>query len=421
METKLEKDRPSKWNSIGAVALGILVYSGQLQASPILSWVPVNVTYVAAGIAVAAFLLTFLRQTLTPLIFVPIGLWASFMLPAMFRVTSEYGDAKFYILMTLTLICALAPFQILRSHTQRVAFVMTLTVSAILSGILTLTTGDTAAALSGLSTEVLILEGANTIGTARIAGTGALILLVFAITSNPSSRSLLRGRRFWFLIFGLALAWVMISTGSRGPLAGIIAGIAFVVLLARIVKRRRIRTLVLLGAAIWGAYKWAESKGFVSSDRSFAWLAGERDTSTAAREDLWSIASNYAGLNPFGTGWGGFNDLPYVPSEIAYPHNLFLEVYVEAGWLIGTLTLLFVVFSLWRLMVRSTSPVDAVFFALAVFTVTNAMVSGDINDNRLMWVVLGAAWVMPPVESISPATPSTLGYKGRRTRRPAIS
>lgn len=393
----------SKWNAVGAISLAVLVYSGQLGASPILGWLPVNATTLAAGLVVAAFLISCFRYKLTPWVLLPLGLWVSFVFPALSPVSSAYADAKFFSLMTLTLICVIAPFQVLRFHMQRTAFIGTLAVCAAFAGYLTLTEGGEAAAASELSTDVLILEGANTIGTARIAGTGALILLVLLITTKTRGSSFFRGRRFWFLVLGLALTGVMVATGSRGPFAGIAAGITAVLLLSGAVRTRRFRSLALVVAAMWGAYAWAESRGLISSDRAFAWLAGERDTSTSAREYLWNVASDFAVQHPVGVGWGGFSNIGGVPVEHSYPHNLFLEVYVEAGWLVGSMVVLFAGVSMWRLMRRATEPVAAAMFALAVFAFVNAMVSGDINDNRLLWMMFGVAWALPAV------TPANFG------------
>ncbi|MGX9900060.1 hypothetical protein ACW0JT_09330 [Arthrobacter sp. SA17] len=51
---------------------------------------------------------------------------------------------------------------------------------------------------------------------------------------------------------------------------------------------------------------------------------------------------------------------------------------------------------------RSNDPVGAVLFALLLFSIVNAMVSGDINDNRLMWLLLSCAWLLPAREKQKP-------------------
>lgn len=393
----------SRWNAVGAAALALLAYSGQLGASPILSWLPVNATALSATVVALTFVLSFFqRHPISPLLAVPAVVWLAFLLPAIQVVSGDYAHEKFVSLMTLGLLCVVAPIHLLRFRIQQVAFLVTLVVSALLAGVVTLSMGDTAAAQAGISSDVLLLSGANTIATARMVGTGAVVLIAAALVTKQS-----RGLRRAFLLAGMGLAAIMLATGSRGPVAGIVAGIAAVIALAHAMRGRRVWSLIALTVGGVVAYWWASSRGFVSSDRAFAWLAGERDDSTQAREYLWDVALDYTSRNPLGTGWGGFVGVPGVPPALHYPHNLFLELLVEAGWLVGGLAILFVLVSLWRLLRRTTEPVAAIMFGLAVFAFVNAMVSGDINDNRLLWILLGSAWaktVQPaPYAAISPS------------------
>lgn len=411
----MQNERVSRWNAVGPVALAVLAYSGQLGASPILSWLPVNATVLAAAVVLVAFVLSFFqRPSISPYLVVPAVVWLAFLFPALQYVPGGYQDSKFSSLMTLGLLCVVAPVQLLRHRIQQVAFLGTFAVLGIAAGMVIFASGSAAAMQAGLSSDVLLLSGANTIATARIVGTGALVLIVAALVIRRCS---------WFrvalLMGGLSLTVVMITTGSRGPLAGILAGIAAVVLVTPAMRGHRIWSLLLLGAGAMAAYWWASSRGLVASDRAFAWLAGERDDSTRAREYLWDIALYYASRNPVGTGWGGFTALEGVPSTLPYPHNLILELLVEAGWLVGGLAAVFVLVSLWRLLRRTAEPAGAAIFALAVFAFMNAMVSGDINDNRLLWILLGAAWVSRvkgnslvlrpgPLVQVAPVVPDVL-------------
>lgn len=398
---KRESSRPSAWQLVGPVALAVLAYSGQLGASSILGWVPGNVTLISWAVVVVAFALSvFSRRWVSLWTAVPLGLWLLFLFPAIQFIPGDYQDQKMVGLLMFGLVSVIASFELLRLHVQRVAFLAVLATFGIAAGVLTLVWGERAAIAAGLSANVLLLDGANTIGTARLAGTGALILIAAAVVIGRGRL----GRRVGFIVAGLGLLVVMVATGSRGPLAGIIVGITALILLVPAMRGRRVWSLILLGLGTLAAYAWASSRGYVSSGRAFAWLAGERDTSTQAREHLWDVAVDHTSRNPIGTGWGGFTSVDGVPPGLSYPHNLFLEVYVEAGWLIGTAVLVFVAASLWRLMRRSGEPVAAIMFVLAAFAVANAMVSGDINDNRLLWILLGSAWV-PLGAEVAPKGP----------------
>jgi hypothetical protein len=78
-----------------------------------------------------------------------------------------------------------------------------------------------------------------------------------------------------------------------------------------------------------------------------------------------------------------------------YPHNVLLEVGAEGGVLA-----LFGLTTVIALAVRkqahaASAPVEMAMLALVFFFLLNAMVSGDINDNRGLWVALGAALISP--------------------------
>jgi len=398
-------------NYVGPVALGVLVYSGPLGASPVFSWVPGNLTAISVGLVGVTIIATlFSYQRLSGRIVVPLSLWIIFLLPATHFVSSDYSAVKLLSLLTMLLLCLTAPFLLLQFQVQRAVFLGTLAVCGLLSGLEVIRSGDHAAIEAGLSSDVLLLDGANTISTARIVGTAALVLIAVGVTTSRAQGV----RRLVFLTVGLGLVVVMVATGSRGPLAAIIAGVAALILIAPVMWRRRIGSLLILAAGTAAAYWWSLSRDLVSSDRAFAWLSGERDGSTQTREYLWSTAADYITRHPWGAGWGGFSTLPNVPSNLNYPHNLFLEVYVETGWVIGTFTIAFVFLSMRRLLINATEPVSGALFALAIFALVNAMVSGDVNDNRLLWLILATAWLPMSTKRFQVDEHSTSGVPGGR-------
>lgn len=366
---------------LGPIALGVLVYAGQLQASPLMSWFPVDLTLTLCALGAAACLTSVLgRRQISIWILLPIGLWMLFTFAALAAPGTEYAASKTRILLIFTLFFALAPFALLRSNSQRKAFVVALAVVCLAGGVMTLIAPDE-------GYDVIMLAGTNTIGTARIAGTGALIFFILALTLKS------KGRRLLCLILAALLVFVLAASGSRGPVLGIIVGVAGVVFLAPVLKKRRFGGIALTALGSAGAYWWASKE--VATDRAFAWLSGERDESTNIRQYLWRVASERAAFEPFGAGLGGFALNHDVPSTLPYPHNLFIEVYYEAGWITGTVLVLFIAASLVRLWRRAGNPISAVLFGLLLFALANAMVSGDINDNRMMWMLLSCAWILP--------------------------
>jgi O-antigen ligase len=85
-------------------------------------------------------------------------------------------------------------------------------------------------------------------------------------------------------------------------------------------------------------------------------------------------------------GVGGFDR--YAPLELHYPHNLLLEVGSELGW-IPLFSL--VVLLTWSVIVvvrilRREYAWHTLFLSLVFMSaLMNAMVSGDLNDNRVLY------------------------------------
>lgn len=127
----------------------------------------------------------------------------------------------------------------------------------------------------------------------------------------------------------------------------------------------------------------------------------------AGRDDLWMRAYEL-GMERFWFGWGlnGFQANSWV-----YPHNLFLEVWVEAG-VVGLLTLLFVL-ARWasHYWVNRTATPRAALAAL-VLTLAAAQTSGDIYDSRGVFLLLAFTLPTAPMPARRPKL-------SRATRRPA--
>lgn len=396
--------RISWWNLVGPISLAVLAYSGQLGASPILNWMPINVTVLASSVVLICFIASFINNKfINPFILVALFMWVLLLLPAIWYVPGTYSSEKIFLIGTLMLLCLVAPFELLRLSLQRVAFLWSLVIIAILTGLLALTDGAAAAARVGLASETLILEGANTISTARIIGTGALILIAYSLQTYGSKL-----RKMLILTSGLILVLIMVFTGSRGPSAAIITGLLVFTLFSLTLERKRARSVFLLVIVSGLAVYYYGFQDNISNDRAFAWLFGERDTSTQARERLWETAAEFTLNSPSGSGWGGFSTIAGVPTSLQYPHNLFLELYVETGWLIATFVILVIGVSLVVLWRKSADPTVAIIFALAIFAVSNSLVSGDINDNRILWMLIA-------VGLLSNRFPSSLGGRGRKS------
>jgi hypothetical protein len=93
--------------------------------------------------------------------------------------------------------------------------------------------------------------------------------------------------------------------------------------------------------------------------------------------------------NPFGLGLGGFER--YALLDLRYPHNMLLEVGCEMGWLplLGLLILIAASLVCMVRVLRREYSWQTLFLATVLLnSLLNAMVSGDLNDNRLFFATV---------------------------------
>ena len=93
--------------------------------------------------------------------------------------------------------------------------------------------------------------------------------------------------------------------------------------------------------------------------------------------------------HPLGIGVGGFER--FAPLDLRYPHNLFLEVGCELGWipLLSLLATLALSLSALVKVLKNEYSWPMLFLGILVITtLLNSMVSGDLNDNRNFFAAL---------------------------------
>jgi O-antigen ligase len=135
------------------------------------------------------------------------------------------------------------------------------------------------------------------------------------------------------------------------------------------------------------------------------------DSPIHSRLDSWEVSWEMIKENPlFGSGLGGFrgyNNIEWT-NEIKYPHNLFLEITAECGF-IGLFILVGLLLIIFRNVYRfsfsdlqsssqisatpSFSPLTSHLFTLTffLFTLWLAMFSKDISSQSMLWIGLAFA------------------------------
>ena len=295
----------TRWQSwFGPSALALFAYAGQIKGSPLLTWVEVDLTLLLGCLVALAFAIGLSRAGLpAPTVFVPLGLMAILLFGAFDLAPSGYPLSKVLTLYTFTLLSMTAPFVLLRTESQRKQFLVSLTALALVVTILTLVSPGTVSAYS----TVVVLEGSNTIGTARMIATGVVIVLVTMVGARTSMSV-----RILMAAIATVMMLATVSSGSRGPFLAL--AIAFFGVLITAPEFRMFRRRAIVGAVVLsvvGVYALANAggEGFA---RVFGFLAGERDESAEIRRFLWAQAIRAIEAFPLGLGWGSFIHVPGV-------------------------------------------------------------------------------------------------------------
>lgn len=390
------------------VVHALAVSAGYFKGSPLLAWVPVDLTVLACAVLVAATVLDVVARG--PRNRVPVWLLVVLvaLVPgAVVPVPVGYHAEKLAALV-LTVVVVVSARQLLGDPERRRAWLGATTAFAALTvGALLLTPDDSTYGRAAL-------EGSTTIAAGRVSGLVVLVGTVWCLTPGASHRPF----RWAATLAGVVVAaGVLVSSGSRGPFAAVAVALVTTVLLAPWARRatRITVTLTALGATVV-ALTVSTAPG---AQRLLGALVST-DAATATRQPLWAAAFRSLSDLPgalVGTGWGGFvsrlgpDELPLDAGPRLHPHNVVLEAFVEGGPVAGVALTAFVVASLvalWRRAGASGSSVDVVLFGVAVFLVANAWGSGDLNDNRHMWAALTLAW------SVAPVTPTVDAHRPRR-------
>lgn len=393
--------------AVGPVLLALLINAGQLKATPLLSWVPVDLTLLL-GVAVAASAGLLLLTSTTrldssaPLFVLLLG----FAVASVDPHDSEYASTKVLTLFTITAILMLAPFVLLRDRQQVEYFFSATLAIASFAAVLTITNPASVADYSSRVT----FDGTNTIGAARVLGAGIVVCVVRAVWSETTVRM-----RLVYSALTLVLLWGLLSTGSRGPFIATALAVLAVCTVALVTRRSNGWMIAALAAVTLGGAAIADRASADGTSRIFGFFEGARDTSTRARNELWRGTAEAIPERPLGVGIGGFPDTQVLWGTYPYPHNIVLEIFAEAGWATGIFFCVVLMVAIRRSIAEAKVNGGFLTLGLLVFALVNAMVSGDINTNRLLWAALAVALMQRQATAGGTAgTQSATSVKGDR-------
>lgn len=371
------------------IALAGLLMIGKVKAIPgLMDFMPIDPTLLLAMLLYAVIAVRIRRIELYPpalyFLYVPIILCmlASLLYTPLFAA----GLDKTGRFIVLTGVAILAPFFVLTSITRLRAFIYALIVFGFVLSVLSL------AAYEGEGR--LTIPGGIEIGLGVAAAT-SLILIIYMVAQ---SKSILM--KLVLLASALPLFVAQISTGARSALISLVLSGALAVFL----HRRLSFVYIAFGAMLVGSLAFV-SVPEVAYQYLSSLVENDVDSLMSWRGELMDLGSSLTVQHPItGVGIGGFAFYSKVPESEGlltnWPHNVILEISSELGILSAVLMCTIILLSVFEVArcLRSPDPIARPFAGaiagLMTIGLLTFMNTGDINDNRPMFVYLGLPFVL---------------------------
>lgn len=390
---------------IAAASLTLLAFGGYATGTLGQLGLPVNPILIGAiGTVLTAAVASVRQPPLLRGVFAPLALWLT-MIAGFVNSTraTAYADGKVDQLLSLAPLTVFGAVILLAIPDVRSRLVWSIVGWGAIIAVLQYL--NPAVAGNPLTISA---EGSSYQNYGRAVAAAAVVLLVLAVRRQSSSILL--------FLFGVGFLWLAMLSGSRGPVLA-----ALVAVIAGFAASRLPAVVTITGViAAFLTFQFVDLWQYLP-ERLQTFDGG----STDARISMIQVAWEEFLKAPIGLGWGELQ--PYMASggpNLAYPHNVFVEVAAEAG-LFALLGLVgYMLYSLAGQYRASGGGIESAIFGLSVFMIGNAAVSGDIISNRGMHLFLAAgvaAWVIrrntaPEMidepEQIEPATRSFISPLG---------
>lgn len=399
------------------VLLAAFLFVPWFKSLPLLAQAPVDPTTALTGLlfAVCTYRLIRGRYRKIPLGFIaPVLLvGVALAIGLLWTIQPDYGQEKVVKYFTVTLLAAVAPFFVLRTNGELIAFGIAIAGAGIV--VAAMTPFSQARVIPGITTETS-LQGRFSFGgqifPSRFLCTAALILLFLPAFTRTRLRYL--GPPLALGVIAVAL-----GIGSRGPVLALGVAVATVAALSVLSSPRQLALVLSSLLVSLAAFPFItlpdtahERIGTAVTDPVTVFEGDDRSM-------LYSKAIDLVGDNPLiGAGTGSYAAYSTTLGQygILYPHNLLLELASEVGVFPALVALFPVVVGVALLLRRARATTSRrkrqlLHLVLGLFMVAflSAQFSGDINNNRSLWTFLGVVWLFARSDVISPRSVQVAG------------
>jgi len=382
--------------------LVLFLFAGRYKNDPRFEWFPVDITAaMGAASALAGAMVLYHRGGRVRRPALVLGsLYALFAgyagLSLLWTPGVVYAHTKAFYLATLVLWALLSTAAIVAYDRARVRrFLVALVIFAGMMGL-----ESTLLYLRSGFARVADIMGSNYLGVGRCVGPAALVVLGYLLYEAKSRRA----RLVSLLVLGWLFGIVVVLPG-RGPLIATVVPMALPLLGGLRLRPGERGAVELtrsaargLGVALLGA--GALIAALLTTRRLFSLLrfatlfSQEGGGLSAGARVLNYRAAVLQWLQQplLGHGIGAWPILAGVPDIRSYPHDILLETLAELGLvgavlLVGVIVYAFRSLGTWAEIKRDK--LRLVVLMLVLNTLLNALVSGDLPDNRFAFAALG--------------------------------
>ncbi|WP_293026657.1 O-antigen ligase [Natronococcus sp.] len=376
-----------------AVCYVAFVFSGVYKSAWYLEWSPIDLTVLlgATTVALSALLVAAGRLELTPpAVVIPslFGLFAGYaVLSGLWSPSTEYYFSKSIRLVGVTGLALGAGSVVVATSYRRLRYAGFAT-----AGVGFVTAVEMLVQYQQVGGE-LSPFGTNYLITGRAIGLGLLLAVGYLVLSRED-----RTLSVVALSSAIVMSYALLVSGARGPTVAVAGSIGLFVLAGIVLGTLPNGRLALAGYGVAGLVSLV---GFATVARQLRGiqrlltLVDGPGRSLGLRFGYWTNTFDalHPGMLLFGEGLGAWPVLidPGYDTRY-YPHNIVLEVLFELG-LVGLVLLCalfgYALLNVARDWIDHGGATHVVLGILFVYMLVNVMVTGDLNDNRFLFAIVG--------------------------------
>jgi O-antigen ligase len=249
----------------------------------------------------------------------------------------------------------------------------------------------------------LAVLGGGPIVYARWIITGALFFLFFIKIS-------------WIIksLYLLLVLFLAVQSGSKGPIIAFFIAVTVTFFLSFLKTRKLsfiLKTFFLIGIISASLFYFIKNSNSMPSriKQLVQPEALQNSTSYTDRQERYQLSFEILKEQPLGIGlsnWSHYYNQK-CKTKVAftdYPHNIFLEIGIESGWAalsVFLLIMILVIYRSWKFYFKTIIIVSDnivrtynFLFSLFIFALFNTNLSGDLSDDRLLFVIMACMLVL---------------------------